>query len=59
MRECFALKKQEIFEIQATITLAKRVYTVPEVGYWDLYDDIAGNDQRDFWYAGAKWQINF
>ena len=51
--------KTAAYYIQATITLAKGVYIVPEVGYWDLYDDIAGNDQKDFWYAGAKWQINF
>ncbi len=51
--------KTAAYYIQATITLAKGVYIVPEIGYWDLYDDIAGNDEKDFWYAGAKWQINF
>ena len=51
--------KTAAYYLQATITLAKGVYVVPEVGYWDLYDDIAGKDEKDFWYAGAKWQINF
>ncbi len=51
--------KTAAYYIQATITLAKGVYIVPEVGYWDLYDDIAGKEEGDFWYAGAKWQINF
>lgn len=51
--------KTAAYYIQATIILAKGVYIIPEVGYWDLCDDIAGNDEKDFWYAGAKWQINF
>jgi hypothetical protein len=51
--------KTAAYYLQATITLAQGVFIVPEVGYWDLYDDIAGNDEKDFWYAGAKWQINF
>jgi hypothetical protein len=44
---------------QAVITLAPGVYLVPEVGYYDYMDDVAGNDQGYKWYAGAKWQIDF
>jgi hypothetical protein len=44
---------------QALITLAPGVYLVPEVGYYDYMDDVAGNDQGWQWYAGAKWQIDF
>ena len=44
---------------QAVITLAPGVYVVPEVGYYDYMDDVAGNDQGYQWYAGAKWQIDF
>ncbi len=51
--------KTAAYYLQATITLAQGVYIIPEFGYWDLYDDMAGNDEKDFWYAGAKWQINF
>ena len=51
--------KTAAYYIQATVTLAPGVFVVPEIGYWDLFDDIAGNDEGDFWYAGAKWQIDF
>jgi hypothetical protein len=44
---------------QAVITLAPGVYVIPEVGYYDYMDDVAGNDQGYQWYAGAKWQIDF
>ena len=44
---------------QAVITLAPGVNIVPEVGYYDYMDDVAGNDQGYQWYAGAKWQIDF
>jgi hypothetical protein len=42
---------------QALITMAPGVYVIPEVGYYDYMDDVAGNDQGWQWYAGAKWQI--
>jgi hypothetical protein len=45
--------------LQALITLAPGVYLVPEIGYYDYMDDVAGNDQGYQWYAGAKWQIDF
>jgi len=51
--------KTAAYYIQAAVTLAPGVFVVPEIGYWDLFDDIAGNDEGDFWYAGAKWQIDF
>jgi hypothetical protein len=44
---------------QAVITLAPGVNIVPEAGYYDYMDDVAGNDQGYQWYAGAKWQIDF
>jgi hypothetical protein len=44
---------------QAAITLAPGVYLIPEVGYYDYMDNVAGNDQGYQWYAGAKWQIDF
>lgn len=45
--------------VNATITLAKGVYLVPEVGYFDYMDDVNGDDQGYEWYAGLKWQIDF
>jgi hypothetical protein len=44
---------------QAVITLAPGVYLIPEVGYYDYMDNVAGQDQGYQWYAGAKWQIDF
>jgi hypothetical protein len=44
---------------QATITMYPGVYLVPEVGYIDGLDDVAGNESGYQWYAGAKWQIDF
>lgn len=45
--------------LQAMITLAPGVFLCPEVGYYDYMDDVAGNDQGNLWYVGAKWQIDF
>jgi hypothetical protein len=45
--------------VQAVITFAPGVYVVPEAGYYDYMDDVAGNDEGYQWYAGAKWQIDF
>jgi len=45
--------------LQAIVTLAPGVYIVPEVGYFDLMDNAAGEDEGTRWYAGAKWQIDF
>jgi hypothetical protein len=45
--------------VQAPITLAPGVYLVPEAGYYDYMDDVAGNDQGWQYYFGAKWQIDF
>ena len=47
------------FYAQASITIAPGFFIVPEVGYIDLMDDGAGNDQGDTTYFGAKWQMNF
>ena len=44
---------------QSVLTLAPGVYLIPEVGYYDYMDDVAGNDQGYQWYVGAKWQIDF
>ena len=44
---------------QTVVTLAPGVYLIPEVGYYDYMDDVAGNDQGYQWYVGAKWQIDF
>ena len=47
--------------VQATITLARGVFIVPEIGQYDYGDSAIapGRDLKDFWYAGAKWQIDF
>ena len=51
------------YYIQATITLAKGVYLVPEFGSVDYGDlKVTGDpDEKlgDVSYFGAKWQINF
>ena len=45
--------------LQAMITMAPGVFLCPEVGYYDYMDNVAGHDQGNQWYAGAKWQIDF
>lgn len=45
--------------LQALVTMAPGVYLMPEVGFIDLMDDSAGNDEGDVFYLGAKWQIDF
>jgi len=50
------------YYVQATITLAKGVYIVPEYGSVDYGDKEVGaakTKQGDISYFGAKWQINF
>ncbi|RLB21938.1 MAG: hypothetical protein DRG73_07730, partial [Deltaproteobacteria bacterium] len=51
------------YYIQATITLAKGVFLVPEYGSVDYGDkEVTGQPdakQGDISYFGAKWQINF
>jgi hypothetical protein len=49
----------QAYYIQATINLAKGVFITPEFGKFDYKEDINNNDQGDFTYFGAKWQINF
>jgi len=44
---------------QVLFTLAPGVYLVPEIGYFDYFDNSAGDDEGYEWYAGAKWQIDF
>jgi hypothetical protein len=44
---------------QATITLAKGVMLIPEIGLYDSMDSDTGADQGKVTYYGAKWQINF
>ncbi len=50
--------------LQAAMTLAPKVYLIPEIGYIDygkerIGDSVSATDLGDLWYAGAKWQINF
>ncbi|WP_035238682.1 hypothetical protein [Desulfobacter vibrioformis] len=47
------------YYLQATITLAKGVTIVPEIGMLDYLDKADGTDQGDEFYYGMKWQINF
>ena len=52
--------KVTTYYLNSTVTLAKGVFVVPEFGYFDLHDRLDENRSADdFWYAGAKWQINF
>jgi hypothetical protein len=45
--------------LQAVISLAPGVWLIPEVGYYDLKNDIDDDNEGDFLYLGAKWQIDF
>jgi hypothetical protein len=45
--------------VQGVVSLAPGVWLIPEVGYYDLGDDINGDDEGDQFYLGAKWQIDF
>lgn len=50
------------YYVNASITLAKGVFLVPEVGKIDFKDRVTNGvsaDQGDRTYFGAKWQINF
>lgn len=47
------------YYVQATVTLAKGVFIVPEIGALDYLDDADGVDEGDEYYWGMKWQINF
>jgi hypothetical protein len=47
------------YYVQATITFAKGVFIVPEIGKLDFGDDPFGDDEGDLTYYGLKWQINF
>jgi hypothetical protein len=47
------------YYVQATITFAKGVFIVPEIGKIDYGDDPFGDDEGDDTYYGLKWQINF
>lgn len=47
------------YYLQATITLAKGVCIVPEIGMLDYLDNAGGVDEGDVFYYGMKWQINF
>ncbi|MGD9058644.1 MAG: hypothetical protein PVF38_21055, partial [Desulfobacterales bacterium] len=51
--------QQHSFYVQAVVSLAPGVWLIPEVGYYDYEDDTAKNDEGDFLYLGAKWQIDF
>lgn len=47
------------YYIQSTITLAKGVFIVPEIGVIDFGQNNGGGQQGDNTYYGAKFQINF
>ena len=51
--------QQHSFYVQSVISLAPGVWLIPEVGYYDFEDDTGKNDEGDFLYVGAKWQIDF
>jgi hypothetical protein len=45
--------------LNLTWTIAPGFFIVPEVGYTDYAKDMNDEDQGNFTYAGAKWQMNF
>jgi hypothetical protein len=47
------------YYLQALVRMAPGVTLQPEVGYVDLMDDAAGDDEGESFYLGAKWQIDF
>jgi len=47
------------FYVNSVITLAPGVFIIPEVGYYDLDNNNAGDDAGSLMYVGGKWQINF
>jgi len=48
-----------VYYIQATVSPAKGVFLVPEIGIYDYQDDRAGADEGKLTYFGVKTQINF
>jgi hypothetical protein len=51
--------EQFSYYLQSVITMAPGVFLIPEVGYYDLKENVKGEDEGDQFYLGAKWQINF
>jgi len=47
------------YYIQSTVTLARGVFFVPEIGAINNKNDKNGNEQSEIFYYGIKWQINF
>jgi len=47
------------FYVQAVLKPAKGVTIVPEVGFIDYKENVAGADEGDLTYFGAKWQVDF
>ncbi len=45
--------------VNATISLAEGIFIVPELGYIDNDTDMAGAEESETVYYGAKWQVNF
>jgi hypothetical protein len=45
--------------VQGVVSLAPGVWLIPEIGYYDLGDNIDDEDEGDQFYLGAKWQIDF
>ncbi len=41
------------------LTADGNAHIVPEIGYMDFFDDLAGNDAGEEIYAGLTWQVNF
>jgi hypothetical protein len=56
------------YYLQAVFTMAPGVYVIPEIGYRDFGKEegdrpaflvVPNTDNGSFFYAGAKWQIDF
>ena len=47
------------YYVQATITFAKGVFIVPEIGVIDFKDDQYDRDEGKTTYYGLQWQIRF
>jgi hypothetical protein len=54
-------KEDETLAVYAHLnyTAAPGVSIIPEIGYIDLMDNAAGNEEGDKTYVSVKWQIDF
>lgn len=59
-RDDFAEEDEQFgYFVQAQIAVAENFTIVPHYTYYDLMDSSTGADQGDYYFAGAKWQIDF